>query len=186
MGRRLTPLTVTGNRNQRGVAFLGLNYWHWCQDAVNSVSGKKTFCLQLSGQSHPTCCIDKVILSRKPVQGPLTLCRLGPTCPDHICSDPIENLPTNFQEKHLGLIESHTLIFTLLLGKCVIWWDVPDEFIHPFICSSIPTSMLLHPFFYPLIYSLSVNICCYITTINSMRKGICLYCSLFCLHLIQC
>lgn len=56
-------------------------------------------------------CIDKVILSRKPVQRPSYSVQAGSHLSrPYAISDPIENLPTNFQEKHLGLIESHTLI----------------------------------------------------------------------------
>ena len=96
-------------------------------------------------------CIDKVILS------PLVLiiCHFWPNW------EFTHKLSGETSRTHW---KSHSY-FTLLLGKCVIWWDVPDEFIHPFICSSIP--MLLHPFFYPLIYSLSVNMCLLYTQLNN-------------------
>lgn len=137
---------------------------------------KKTFCLQLSGQVTQHVCIDKVILSRKPVQEPSYSVQAGSHLSrPYAISDPIENLPTNFRETSRTHWKSHSY-FTFremcYLVRCPRWIH-PS--IHLFIHSNVTPSILLSTH----LFTISQYLFVIYPTINSMRKGICLYCSLF-------
>ena len=110
-GRKINSSYCHWNRNQETWLFLRLNYWHWCQDAVTVFLEKRRSAYSFQDKVTQHVCIDKVILSRKTVQRPSYSVQAGFHLSwPYAISDPIENLPTNFQEKHLGLIKSHTLI----------------------------------------------------------------------------
>lgn len=110
-GRKINSSYCHWNWNQETWLFFKVKLLTLMSGCCNSVSGKKTFCLRLSGQSHPTCLQWQSDLVPENSAKSLLLCAGWVPLVLTICQFwPNWEFTHKLQEKHLGLIKSHTLI----------------------------------------------------------------------------